>query len=989
MADIYGLPDTTGRKEGDTWTTTLPDGRTVVNTIPQGNGNQTVDQVITNPDGSKTNSRVAGNGLGGWQRWNDDSTGTSSYAGKDTQDSDVYGQHFNPGESTSGRPSHEFGMSSDYKTTATASYDQQGNRVGTDVGHANTNGLYDNVHVDNYGNKTFSATTRDGNGGLVSTFTGQVDSDGYGWKILGDKRWDVSPDSQGKPVLTRTETTDKGVHLYRIDESGKTTHEFRGNKPGQWYRDTIGTDAEGKTTITRLDVHLGVTVYDTEGNILEGGPKVAPGTIDTLGIADKVIDTVFFWNPIAKGGNKAGVHALVGLGAMAGLWDDVSVPLNLPTQEQAFDGLVDTGKNLAKEYLYLGGTFKDTNGNPIYSPDGKLDQQHATLNFYNDLSKAVIGTDWSQFPDKPLETLGTAGFGIATFFIPGPKGLTGLANGERLAAGLGEAGARAAIPDQPWPSLPERIGGATDEGGVAAGGGTRSPGAVDRAMAAAREAMEALRRPWESPKEAWEGTGFGPGTPRRNQPMDSEGVLGPGGGHPSAGHGGNAPEGGTAPRGPRPPLLPEGALDPHPAPDAVSPSDLPRLPDGTMFDENGKIVWDGSLPDTETGVPLGMKLRDDGKLVWDGSIPGTRNGAMPPREKLPGGKQPTTTGDPKQTKPNPPLPEQRALERVTPPDRDGMVQNHPDWNVENIEKDSNVRGFVGDALTRAKLLLQGYRIIAAGEKAKIPVPGKPGEFFKPDFIAVDKNGNLVLVESKFNKSQYQPDQFDGYRYYAGNGKQLEIDLAENPDLLARLRRNRVDPSDMVVDRVETVRWDDQWAPTDEVLRRAADDPTILGDLVDGTVKNPEWRDSALSAFSELNAEAARRSFNLGDYPAAVHYQARYQALELIRNLRPSLQALEESLLGAGAPPGRSIGSPQGGNISASLDLRDAVTEGANGLSFLTNSLSAPSGVLRSIARGVERPVDQSMIVNIRTPPAAPDQITRAEELRAMTHAAHL
>ncbi|MEV6390700.1 hypothetical protein [Nocardia xishanensis] len=541
MADIYGLPDTTGRKEGDTWTTTLPDGRTVVNTIPQGNGNQTVDQVITNPDGSKTNSRVAGNGLGGWQRWNDDSTGTSSYAGKDTQDSDVYGQHFNPGESTSGRPSHEFGMSSDYKTTATASYDQQGNRVGTDVGHANTNGLYDNVHVDNYGNKTFSATTRDGNGGLVSTFTGQVDSDGYGWKILGDKRWDVSPDSQGKPVLTRTETTDKGVHLYRIDESGKTTHEFRGNKPGQWYRDTIGTDAEGKTTITRLDVHLGVTVYDTEGNILEGGPKVAPGTIDTLGIADKVIDTVFFWNPIAKGGNKAGVHALVGLGAMAGLWDDVSVPLNLPTQEQAFDGLVDTGKNLAKEYLYLGGTFKDTNGNPIYSPDGKLDQQHATLNFYNDLSKAVIGTDWSQFPDKPLETLGTAGFGIATFFIPGPKGLTGLANGERLAAGLGEAGARAAIPDQPWPSLPERIGGATDEGGVAAGGGTRSPGAVDRAMAAAREAMEALRRPWESPKEAWEGTGFGPGTPRRNQPMDSEGARSRGSSRPGPSERGSGP----------------------------------------------------------------------------------------------------------------------------------------------------------------------------------------------------------------------------------------------------------------------------------------------------------------------------------------------------------------------------------------------------------------------------------------------------------------
>ncbi|MGQ4614548.1 hypothetical protein [Nocardia sp. R7R-8] len=126
-----------------------------------------------------------------------------------------------------------------------------------------------------------------------------------------------------------------------------------------------------------------------------------------------------------------------------------------------------------------------------------------------------------------------------------------------------------------------------------------------------------------------------------------------------------------------------------------------------MFDRNGELVWDGTSPGTEAGVPLGMKFGVDGTLHWDGSIPGTTRGAKPPRDKLPGGKQPTTTGEPKQKKPNPPQPEQDALESATSPARDGMDQGHPNWNVDNIEKDSNVRGFVGDALTRAKLVLQG------------------------------------------------------------------------------------------------------------------------------------------------------------------------------------------------------------------------------------------------------------------------------------------
>ncbi|MBP2194290.1 hypothetical protein [Nocardia goodfellowii] len=67
-----------------------------MNTIPKGNGNQTVDLTITNPDGSTTNSRVAGNGEGGWQRWNNDSTGTASYSGKENEGAPAWSSAADP-----------------------------------------------------------------------------------------------------------------------------------------------------------------------------------------------------------------------------------------------------------------------------------------------------------------------------------------------------------------------------------------------------------------------------------------------------------------------------------------------------------------------------------------------------------------------------------------------------------------------------------------------------------------------------------------------------------------------------------------------------------------------------------------------------------------------------------------------------------------------------------------------------------------------------
>lgn len=244
MSDIYGLPPgTADHKEGDTWTT-MVDGRPVTNTIPFGNGNNTVDQVITNPDGSTTNSRVVANGQGGWQRWNNDSTGTASYADKDTETSEVYGQHFNAGQSTTAAPSHDFGISPDYQKTYTASYDSDGNRVGTDVGIANQRyqGIYNNTHVDNFGNETYTHAKPDGHGGVISSFAGQVDNQGQGtWQDMNDKWWTVSTDISGKPVRYRTERVADGVHQYYVNGDGVETDKFTPDKKGNLGEYGLGT----------------------------------------------------------------------------------------------------------------------------------------------------------------------------------------------------------------------------------------------------------------------------------------------------------------------------------------------------------------------------------------------------------------------------------------------------------------------------------------------------------------------------------------------------------------------------------------------------------------------------------------------------------------------------------------------------------------------------------------------------------------------------
>ncbi|WP_155981980.1 hypothetical protein [Nocardia sp. BMG111209] len=376
-------------------------------------------------------------------------------------------------------------------------------------------------------------------------------------------------------------------------------------------------------------------------------------------------------------------------------------------------------------------------------------------------------------------------------------------------------------------------------------------------------------------------------------------------------------------------------------------------------------------PETDGGdIPPGMMKRDDGQLVWDGTKGGTKRGTMPPSKALPGGKQPVSPRaeqGPKKNRINPSEADKDWLESETLPSRDGMVEGPAgDWTGSGLRtKDSNVNGFIGDALTRAKLKLGGYTIIAAGEDARIPIPDTwPPVYFKPDFIAVDRDGKLVLVESKFNaNASYEFGQFYGYGQYLDGGRILEVDQSKNSKLYQALKDNGLEPGKVVVDRVTSVRWNDGWSPSYQVLEEAAKNPGFGTFLREN---DAEWRDSALAAYSEINAEASIQAMGTGDLYSALYFQARHQALELAQAMPPNSGMLNNVLMDALDISARWYDSVMRGNGddvpgNSMTAYADPVASTAVPQVAANVQITMPS--IRKIQASVRR-VDQSITVNL-------------------------
>lgn len=282
---LLDMPNLTGHGVGDSWDGVMLDLRPVKYTIPKGNGTNSVDLEITNPDGTIDHWRIARDETGGLQHWHDDANGQSSYATWLTAESRWAVQSFAPGVSTSGAPSHALEADPDFKKVYTPSF-VDGVRVGTDIGKLNAFGYYDNYHVDNYGNLTITHTRSDGKGGVDSRLYQQLDSNS--WRLGEDGEvWEVGPDLQGRITKGRSVETPAGTHLYFIDQNNVLFDSFRGIKTPLGLLPSY-TDRYADNKISRKYGDGSSIVYDNDFKVLV--PLAGPP--DRRGAVQKTMEAI-------------------------------------------------------------------------------------------------------------------------------------------------------------------------------------------------------------------------------------------------------------------------------------------------------------------------------------------------------------------------------------------------------------------------------------------------------------------------------------------------------------------------------------------------------------------------------------------------------------------------------------------------------------------------------------------------------------------------
>ncbi|MFI1916276.1 hypothetical protein [Nocardia sp. NPDC020380] len=455
------------------------DGRPVEYVIPEGNGNNTVDLRIRNPDGTFDVWRVARGANGALVHWHNDADGNASYASRPDAASEWNINSFAPGTSTSGTPTVELGATADLSGINSPSYDAAGNLVGYDNGVLNQFGFYDNHHFDNYGNQTISQAKPDGRGGIESAFIGQIGPDHHGWML----------DSNGRPGEYYLDGNDKPVIVSHDPVTGRRRVEFDGgantfDSNGNWIdSQSYGADGrllsswsrEGQTDISSWrdsTDHLRTEFHDAatgKRGTLEELPngtgtriKFADGAELELGRDGAVIsskgpkDTRVLADKIAAGGinfvkglGKGALGMVEGVGALTGINRQINVNAallgyhpNLPNEADAALGLVKGVASIYKADFKTVLTAGLSIGHVLGGSEGWgtawTDIRRSMGNSLNERSKLLIGTDWTGFSEHPAETLGEATFGVGSFFLP-TKGAGTAVKGGGTTAKIGGA----------------------------------------------------------------------------------------------------------------------------------------------------------------------------------------------------------------------------------------------------------------------------------------------------------------------------------------------------------------------------------------------------------------------------------------------------------------------------------------------------------------------------------------------------------------------
>lgn len=464
------LTQAEGLPEGSSWETPIYDGNgvqtgTIVNTIPEGNGDQTVDQTFLDPSGNMTSqARVTSNGEGGYQRWGDNVDGSSGYQGQDAPGDDVYGGSWDSGyDPGADAPNSVYGQT--WNGSQSSTVRENGDGTQTVVNSEQQDGG-NWVHQTQLSDGT-TVSSSSGPGGENTTTTAVLDENGDGWVTLENgNRAEVFHDGNGNPAMKSTDPatghttyqfikdgqtqsntfdddgnlvgrsnynedgslayqwskTDQGEQWINVNPDGSRVVEFQG-ADGSWQKVEYNPDDSG----TIFNGDFSKDIFDTDGNITEHVD--APDDRSTFEkVADNVVGVPV---GIAKGAWKAGKD----VGTLTGknFWDGDEKAQN--TQD-AWKGV---GKTAEAGALYLGGAGDLANSGNVPG----LPQQGEAGEILRGVRDGFIARD--AFANGNYgEGIGEVSFNVLSSVI-GTKGLGTAGTGGRAAL-RGAAAGESALP---------------------------------------------------------------------------------------------------------------------------------------------------------------------------------------------------------------------------------------------------------------------------------------------------------------------------------------------------------------------------------------------------------------------------------------------------------------------------------------------------------------------------------------------------------------
>ncbi|MFB8282030.1 hypothetical protein [Nocardia colli] len=455
------VPAPTLPAEGVPWETRSDNGAVATSVIVPGTGGQTIDTTIRNADGTISQVRSVSDGNGGVTTWTANADGSYSVRYPDGTNGAPPGQakiYTVPvGRDPSGPAPISTDISADGKNTHTESVNPDGTVSQADSKVRN-DGTIRTDHINPNGSRSSTASVLGANGAINTALISDIDVNGYGYDTDDNGiRWDAYVDENGNDARKRLDkATGERSFIYKegndtksetLDSSGRLLKSLTFGPDSKlissWFREgdivirgALGNSGDFTYKFNDMKQHRsgelqylpngGTRMKYTNGELYEFDKE--GNQTKHLKAADKTAKDPNL--ELTKSIGKAALGAVVGAGALSGINDVINTfgyatgrySALLPSKKETQEGIaqsVDAVYLAVKQLMQKSAVefaLWNTDRQGLGSALKKITP--SALNVLNEESKLVIGTDWKEFASNPSGTLGTAIFGVGTFFLP-------------------------------------------------------------------------------------------------------------------------------------------------------------------------------------------------------------------------------------------------------------------------------------------------------------------------------------------------------------------------------------------------------------------------------------------------------------------------------------------------------------------------------------------------------------------------------------------